>query len=76
MSGQMKNYKSYKSSLDSMCGPYSPDEIPKVRIDLKGLSSYAKRIGKTVPELSDEEKQPFVVGLEVQELKRQMIRVS
>lgn len=44
----------------ALMGPYSASEIPAVRIDYRGLIAYAKRQGKRVCDLSDEEKNPFI----------------
>ena len=49
--------------------PYSISEIPKVNIDYRGLIKYAHSVGKTVPELSDDEKDMFINGSSVREIK-------
>ena len=57
------NYDKYKESLKNTPSPInSNDPISSIKIDIKGLLAYAKSVGKTVPELSDEEKEPFVDG--------------
>ncbi len=68
MNGQMKNYS-------PMYGPYKRSEIPDIAIDLRGLVSYAKSKGVSVPELSDSEKQQFVLNATMDDLKRVTIRV-
>ena len=44
----------------ALMGPYSVSEVPAVRIDYRGLAAYAKRQGKHVCDLSDEEKNLFI----------------
>ena len=57
------NYDKYQESLEKTPAPISPNSpIFSIKIDMKGLLQYARSIGKTVPELSDEEKSPFVEG--------------
>lgn len=57
------NYDKYNESLKNTPGPInSNDPIFSIKIDTKGLLAYAKSVGKTVPELSDKEKEPFVEG--------------
>ena len=40
--------------------PPEPPRIPCVKIDYRGLIALAHSKGVTVPELTDEEKQPYV----------------
>lgn len=61
MSGQMMNYK---ISLDASMRPIMPSELPKVRIDYKGLLSFAKQKGVRVIDLTEAEKNQFVTPAE------------
>lgn len=57
------NYDKYNESLKNTSGPVNPnDPIFSIKIDMKGLLAYAKSVGKTIPELSDVEKDPYVDG--------------
>lgn len=58
MNGQMKRYeKSLKST------PYfDSSKLCKVQIDYHGLIAYAKQKGVAVPDLTDEEKDAFIVN--------------
>lgn len=53
--------------------PYRKNEIPDVQIDYAGLVQYAKSMNKTVPELSDEEKERFMKDMSMKELRSQML---
>ena len=53
--------------------PYMLNEIPTVKIDYRGLIAYAKSINKTVPELSDAEKNRFIFGSSMQEIRKMML---
>lgn len=53
--------------------PYMAKEIPAVIIDYRGLIAYAKSKNKTVPELSDAEKNPFISDSSMQEIKKLML---
>ena len=54
--------------------PYRISEIPKINIDYRSLINYAHSVGKTVPELSDDEKDKFIIDSSIQELKKIMLR--
>lgn len=60
MNGQMQNFRRYEISLKRMEQPVLPSQLPKVKMDLAGLSRYAKEKGVTLYELSEEEKRRFI----------------
>jgi hypothetical protein len=62
MNGQMMSYsiKKYKQSLADTPDPIPFDQLPKVKMDLVGLSRYACSKGVSVSELSNEEKERFL----------------
>lgn len=64
MNGQMKRYeKSLKST------PYfDSSKLCKVQIDYHGLIAYAKQKGVAVPDLTDEEKDAFIVNSSMDEI--------
>ena len=53
--------------------PYMLNEIPTVKIDYRGLIAYAKSINKTIPELSDTEKNQFISDSSMQEIRKMML---
>ena len=62
MSGQMKEFR-----------PYSINEIPKFKIDYRGLINYAHSVNKTVPELSDAEKERFIDGATLKDVENEKL---
>ena len=61
MNGQMKNYNNYYKQLETMdLMPASAKDLPHVKLDIRGAIAYAKKLGKQVFELTDEEKQRFM----------------
>lgn len=60
MNGQMLSSKKYEMSLERMMEPILPSQLPKIKMDLAGLSRYAKEKGISLSELTDEEKGRFL----------------
>ena len=58
MSGWMKKYK---DSLAKTGEPIRLDCCPKIKMDLPGLMEYAKKQGKQVIDLTEEEKKVFII---------------
>ena len=62
MNGLMRkfNYEKYNEQLKSMPEPIMVSELPKVKLDLKGIREYARKKGISIASLTDEEKQLFI----------------
>lgn len=73
MNGLMKNNK-YLESLKHMDGPYTKSNIPNIEIDLRGLVAFANKMGKTVPELTDSEIEPFILNATMQDVRRVQLK--
>jgi len=58
----MSTKKSYEQILFEMERPINIDDIPNRKMDLKGLLRYARKVGKKVSDLSEEEKKLFIRG--------------
>ena len=62
MNGQMlSSNKRYEESLNRMSAPIFASQLPKVKMNLAGLSRYAKDKGVSVRDLTEEEKNRFGV---------------
>ncbi len=62
MNGQMLNSnKRYEESLKRMSAPVYASQLPKVKMNLAGLSRYARDKGVSVRDLTEEEKNQFGV---------------
>ena len=70
MNGQMPSFKRYEKSLEKMMQPIMPSQLPKVKMDLAGLSRYAKKKGVSLFELSEDERKRFLqrIKKEVREI--------
>ncbi len=60
MNGQMKKYK---ESFSRTPGPIMPSQIPKVKLDMRGLVKYAKERGVAPVDLTQEEKERFMMPM-------------
>ena len=67
-----RNNTGENMSANQKSHPYSIDEIIHLPIDYKGMVKYARSVGKSVPDLSDSEKEKFMNGHTMQELKDQL----
>lgn len=62
MSGQMRkfNFEKYHEQLKTMPDPIMASELPKVKLNLRGIREYARQKGVSIASLTDEEKQLFI----------------
>ena len=62
MNGQMRkfNFEKYYEQLEHMPEPIMDSELPKVKLNLRGVREYARKKGVTVASLSNEEKYLFM----------------
>ncbi len=56
MSGRMKSYKEYLSSLEAMKEPI----VPKAKLDMRGILKFAQDKGIPVSKLTQKEKEKFI----------------
>lgn len=67
----MVNKMDYKASMNAP-DPVVPSQIPDVRIDYRGLVKYAHSVGKEVSDLSDAEKEAFIQGGTMEEIREKI----
>lgn len=62
MNGLMRkfDYERYFEQLKTMPEPIMMSELPKVKLNLKGIREYAKNKGVAIASLTEEEKQLFI----------------
>ena len=62
MNGQMRkfDYSRYYKALETMPDPIVASELPKVKLDLRGVRNYAKQKGVSISSLTDAEKRLFI----------------
>lgn len=70
MNEQMKSYRNYIESVKATPGPWLYEERPQIKIDLRGLVKYTHSKSVSVSELSDDEKQKFVMNASTDEVNR------
>lgn len=56
----MLNSNRYENSLKRMQKPIMPSQLPKIKIDLAGLSRYAKEKGVSLYQLTEDEKNKYI----------------
>ena len=62
MNGQMRkfDYARYYKQLETMPEPIMTSELPKVKLNLKGVRQYAREKGVPIASLTDAEKKLFI----------------
>lgn len=62
MNGQMRkfDYVKYYKQLEAMPEPIMASELPKVKLNLKGVRQYAREKGVSIASLTDAEKKLFI----------------
>ena len=60
MNGRTMNYSKYYKAMETMKEPIMPSQLPKIKMDINGIVSYARAQGKKVAELSEAERQQFI----------------
>lgn len=50
----------YNEQIKSMPEPIMASELPKVKLNLRGIRKYARKKGVSIAGLTDEEKQLFI----------------
>ena len=58
MNGQIKKYK---ESLSRTPGPIMPNQMPNLKLDMRGLVKYAKERDVAPIDLTQEEKERFMM---------------
>lgn len=56
-------------------GPIPIELIPDIKMDLRGLVKYANSVGKTVPDLSDDEVNPFIRDSTMEDVRKERKRM-
>lgn len=62
MNGQMRkfDYARYYKQLENMPEPIMASELPKAKLNLKGIRQYAREKGVSIANLTDAEKKLFI----------------
>lgn len=62
MNGVQMSLKKYRQTVEHMAPPIMPSELPKIKMDISGMTAYAKKVGKQLNELTKEERNRFIKG--------------
>jgi hypothetical protein len=54
------NFDAYYKQLETMQQPIMASELPKIKLNLRGIRDYARNRGVSVASLTDEEKKLFI----------------
>lgn len=54
------DYEKYFGQIKMMTEPIMISELPKGKLDLRGVREYAKSRGVAIASLTEKEKQPFI----------------
>lgn len=62
--------------IDAMlAGPYFKSDIPNIKIDYRGLTTFARNKGCRVCDLSDEEKNRFITDADMNTVRKHAIKL-
>ena len=71
MNGQMKSYRP-----SALAGPYYKADIPNIKIDYRGLTAFAHNTGRSVCDLTDEEKNRFISNADMNIVRKRAIKLK
>lgn len=60
MNGQMMSDNKYYKAVKNMDAPIMPSQLPRIKIDSKGLVKYARDNGKKAIDLTESERKMFI----------------
>ena len=75
-SGQMIKFDKYQEALHRLPAPILGGQLPNVQIDITALLEYARKKGIKAGDLSEDEKNQFIVGGTVESLRKKVSEIS